>query len=83
VFGAFELLGEAVYGFKVGAYDPSREFVIDPTLRWLRYVGGTFQDYYCNAVTTDADGNVYVTGGTRSGDMVMRTDRYWIARIGR
>jgi Beta-propeller repeat len=53
-------------GFAVGRYDRSRPLIIDPTLVWSSYLGGTGNDQG-NDVALDSDGNVYVTGFTQDG----------------
>ena len=60
----FVLEGD-VLSFDVAAYDPTRTLVIDPARLWGTYIGGDFVDW-TNAVCTDAAGNVYATGRTRS-----------------
>src|SRR6185437_5046413 len=55
----------AVYGFKVGGYDREKELVIDPTLTWATYYGGSDADQ-AFAICTDLKNNVYMTGWTLS-----------------
>jgi len=63
----YALRGAHEVGFLLGRYDPSRELTIDPVLSWSTYLGGSsYEDG--SAVTTDAQGNVYVTGVTYSTD---------------
>ena len=52
-------------GFEVAAYDAGKALIIDPVLSYSTYLGGSMDDFG-NAITVDSDGNVYVTGGTRS-----------------
>lgn len=53
---------------KLGAYDRSRELVIDPvTYAYATYLGGTAEDD-AYAVAFDSSGNAYVTGQTKSID---------------
>ena len=47
--------------FHVGAYDPSRALVIDPTLSYSTYLGGAGADS-AFGIALDANGNTYVTG---------------------
>ena len=48
---------------QVGRYDPSRPLVIDPVLQFSSYLGGSSFDA-AYALTTDSEGNVYITGET-------------------
>jgi uncharacterized protein (TIGR03437 family) len=57
----------AELGFEVGAYDPSLPLVIDPTLVYSTYLGGSDHDGG-DAIAVDAAGNAYVTGTTYSTD---------------
>lgn len=59
--------GDGSIGFRVGAYDHKRPLVIDPVIVFSSYLGGTGTDL-ATAITTDATGNVLVTGSTTSTD---------------
>src|SRR5204863_107328 len=54
-------------GFQVAAYDQSRPLVIDPTLVYSTYLGGSGVDQG-SSIAVDAAGAAYVTGLTRSAD---------------
>jgi uncharacterized protein (TIGR03437 family) len=64
VAGAFELHGRRVT-FSLGAYDRARDLVIDPTLAYGTYLGGSDDDAG-RGVAVDSSGNIYVTGYTYS-----------------
>ena len=51
--------------FRLGEYDRSRELVIDPTLIYSTYFGGSLADYG-TGIAVDSSGNEYVTGTTDS-----------------
>src|SRR5439155_5258528 len=54
-------------GFQVAAYDQNRPLVIDPTLVYSTYLGGSgFDEAF--GIAVDAAGAVYVTGRTPSTD---------------
>jgi hypothetical protein len=53
--------------FDIGAYDHSRSLVIDPVIVFSTYLAGTGTDAIA-AITTDASGNILVTGYTTSVD---------------
>ena len=58
---------DGTVGFRVGRYDTSRALVIDPTLMYGSYFGGTSTDYG-SRVAVDASGNIYILGQTSSSD---------------
>ncbi len=64
VAAAYRLDGDAVR-FALGAYDPTRPLVIDPTLVYSSYFGGSSDDAATD-VAVDASGSVYVVGHTYS-----------------
>ena len=51
--------------FAIGAYDRSRELVIDPVVIYSTYFGGNFADYGL-AIAVDASGDAFVAGATDS-----------------
>jgi hypothetical protein len=65
VEGAFVLRGSNRVGFTVGAYDHSRELIIDPILNFSTYFGGT-GDEHNTSVAVDGSLNIYLTGSTTS-----------------
>jgi hypothetical protein len=67
VDAGFVLKASDEVGLKLGAYDRSRELVIDPSLTYSysTYLGGTAEDD-AYAVAFDSSGNAYVTGQTKS-----------------
>jgi hypothetical protein len=52
-------------GFALGNYDRRRELVIDPSVGWSTYLGGTAEDDGY-AIAVDSNGNAIVTGQTHS-----------------
>ena len=61
----FVLTADNQVGFQLGDYDRSRELVIDPSVGYATYLGGTTDDDG-NAIAIDSSGNAYVTGQTTS-----------------
>ncbi len=54
--------------YEVSNYDKNKDLTIDPnTLIWSTYFGGSSDDF-SYSITTDANGNVYITGYTASTD---------------
>lgn len=62
-------------GFQAGAYDPARTLVIDPTLRYSTYLGGSSTDNAQDLVLDNA-GNALVTGATASLNFPATTGAY-------
>src|SRR5271170_4708430 len=67
VKGRYALLANHTVGFKVGKYDRSKALVIDPTLSYATYLGGSTEDAG-TAIAADATGNIYVIGFTADAD---------------
>jgi hypothetical protein len=62
----YRVSGQSI-AFEPGAYDSTRELVIDPVVVFSTYLGGRSNDSI-NDMVVDAAGNVFVTGGTDSPD---------------
>jgi hypothetical protein len=54
-----------ILSFNLSQYNPSKTLTIDPSLIWATYYGGTGVDE-ATSCATDASGNVYLAGNTRS-----------------
>ena len=65
VHGEYVLLAENQVGFALGAYDASRELVIDPVLDYSTYLGGTGSDFG-EGIAVDSSGAAYVEIGRAS-----------------
>ncbi len=59
---AYQIRGQEV-AFKVGTYNPNYALMIDPTLTWNTFLGGSGSDIG-TAIAVDGGGNVYVAGGS-------------------
>jgi len=67
VSGRYRVQGSTV-AFEIGQYDRTRPLVIDPTISFSTYLGGSGFDS-ATALAVDAGGNVYVAGWTESYDL--------------
>ena len=72
VAGEYVRLGKREVGFKVAAYDHSKELVIDPVVEYATYFGGSGSDTG-RAIAVDNAGNAYITGTTNSSDFPVLT----------
>jgi hypothetical protein len=67
VSGRFKVLSETAYTFEVGPYQSRYALVIDPTLVFSTYLGGSDFDGGAG-IAVDGAGNTYVAGTTGSTD---------------
>ena len=63
----FVLQSHDQVSFELGNYDRSRELLIDPSVTYATYLGGTAEDDW-HAIAVDGSGNAWVTGQTKSTD---------------
>jgi hypothetical protein len=68
VLGGYVLAENQQIRFQIAAYDQTKPLIIDPTLSYATYLGGTKEDYSQGGVAVDSKGNFYVAGYTTSID---------------
>ena len=71
VASRFVLIGARAVGVRTGSYDRHRPLVIDPTLSYSTYLGGSdnaASGEHGQGIAIDAQGSAYVTGITTSTD---------------
>ncbi len=68
VDGAFRLTGANSYAFRIGRQRGKGDLVIDPTLLYSTFLGGSSSLNTMYGMTVDGSGSVYVTGSTTSMD---------------
>jgi len=81
VDGNFTLLAGNTVRFRLGSYDKSRAVVIDPTLAYSTYLGGSGGDFG-GGIAVDASGSAYVTGSTGSTDFPVTEGAYQTVNSG-
>lgn len=73
VDGQFKLTSNTAYTFEVNGYHPQYALVIDPTLLYSTFLGGSgFEEG--RGIAVDSAGNAYVTGRTTSTDFPTTPD---------
>jgi hypothetical protein len=70
VAARYAAAGGDSYSIELGDVDPTRPVVIDPTIDWSTYLGGSDNpgEEGAAAVVVDVDGNVYVAGLSGASD---------------
>jgi len=73
IAGQYTLSNERELAFDLGAYDTTRELVIDPVLAYSTFLGGTGEDTAIE-IAVNSHGNAFVTGLTTSLDFPTKPD---------
>jgi hypothetical protein len=76
IHGGFTVLSKNTVSFKLGTYDHSNSVVIDPTLVYSTYLGGSNGDDYGTSITVDSGGNAYVAGAVYATDFPATAGAY-------
>jgi hypothetical protein len=77
--GGHYLLNSGVVTFEVSKYDPARPLVIDPTMTYSTYLGGTSDDEV-TGMALDPSGNIYICGTTDSPDFSTTSGAFMTSR---
>lgn len=72
----FEVAADGAIGYALGEYDPTRPLTIDPWVTFAVLAGGSDADEG-RAFALDAQGNLYITGTTRSADFPSAGPACW------
>ncbi len=67
--GHYVMVARNVVGLRLDRYDRTQPLVIDPTLVYCTYLGGSGADQI-NAVRVDSQGHLYVAGSTTTSDIL-------------
>jgi len=68
VGGRYVLLADNAVGFRLDRYDRKRRLVIDPSIVYSTYMGGSLSDQI-TAVSLFSDGRLFIVGQTSSSDI--------------
>jgi hypothetical protein len=79
VDGAFTVAADGTVGFKVGAYDHTRELVIDPILSYASYFGGAGEDEI-NGTALNASNQLYAVGQSFSATLPGTAGEFQVAK---
>ncbi|MBF0457876.1 MAG: SBBP repeat-containing protein [Nitrospirae bacterium] len=79
--GRYQVGKGNLVSFNVSGYDRNKELVIDPTLAYSTYLGGSNGTYgdMGNSIAVDSSGNAYIAGITYSTDFPATTGAYQTA----
>lgn len=94
IVSGYRLQGDEIT-FRIGNYDRTRTLVVDPTLIWGTYYGGSSWDYgygyggggggwggIGQGMAVDLNGNITTDGGTYSNDFPVTTGAFQMALSG-
>ncbi len=76
VDGSFVVARDRQVSFKLGAYDKSRELIIDPTFDFVGALGTGHYETQAAGMAVDASGEIILTGATSDVDFPVTTGAY-------
>ena len=78
---SYLIKGKKQIAFQIADYDRSKPLIIDPTLAFSTYLGGSSQEAG-NGIAVDAAGNAYITGFTLSTDFPVTAGAFKTVKAG-
>jgi hypothetical protein len=81
IAGSYVMRTNGNIGFEIGNYDSNLPLVIDPTLAYSTFLGGSSNDFG-QGIAVDAIGNAYVVGWTGSTDFPTTAGAFDISHNG-
>ena len=78
---SYLIKGKRQIAFQIANYDRSKPLVIDPTLAFSTYLGGSGMDRG-DGIAVDSAGNAYITGGTPSTNFPVTPGAFQTVRAG-
>ncbi len=66
ITSSYEIENKHVLSFNVSDYNKAENLIIDPTIQWSTYYGGSNNESTPCHIAADAAGNVYLAGNTQS-----------------
>ena len=78
---SYLIKGKKQIAFQIANYDRSKPLVIDPTLAFSTYLGGSGSDRG-DGIAVDSAGNAYITGSTASTDFPVTPGAFQTAKAG-
>jgi hypothetical protein len=81
ISASYLIKGKKQIAFKIASYDKSKPLIIDPTLAFSTFLGGTGLDRG-DAIAVDSAGNAYITGGTFATDFPVTPGAFQTTRAG-
>ncbi|MBI5646492.1 MAG: hypothetical protein HY962_06135 [Ignavibacteriae bacterium] len=80
VVSAFDVKNDTL-SFSIRTYDRTKTLIIDPTVSWSTFYGGSGTDYFYGTFT-DGSGNVVVSGGTTSSSNIATSGVHQVTYAG-
>ena len=78
----YRVAGEHRVAFDIDDYDRNRPVVIDPTLLYSTFLGGSYSDQAFYGLAVDSSGATYVTGTTQSSNFPTTAGSYQPTYVG-
>lgn len=78
---SYLIKGKKQIAFQIASYDRSKPLIIDPTLAFSTFLGGSGSDRG-DGIAVDSEGNAYITGSTTSTNFPVTPGAFQTAKAG-